>query len=214
MLLEPIGVIGILCTRAFSQAAASFKGIIAGCSAATSLVKAYYAEPFRALIRHWLQVGPRLTLSVYLDDITVTGVHASAEDSGRIVGDGVADILKVIDQELHCRTAPAKTVVISSSKEAAARLSRRVCGGGSAVRPLDAAAMLGVEVRQSCAWRAAAAFKKPRVRAVRHRAAVHRHRRGRIFRHRVGRSAFKLFVSGTKPVAGFGAEVTGIPEQN
>ena len=51
-----------------------------------------------------------------------------------------------------------------------------------------------------------------RLRSVRLSAAKRRHARGRVFRRRVGRASFKLFLSGTKPVAGFGAEVTGLPE--
>ena len=151
-----------------SQAVASLKGIIAGCSAATSLVKAYYAEPFRAVLRRWHQQSVSLFLSVYLDDITVAGIHSTAADSGRIVAAGVADIREVVEHELHCQIAPTKTVVLSSSKAAAAELAHQVGGGDHAVRPLDAAAMLGVEVKQAAAWRLPAAAGRPRLRSVRH----------------------------------------------
>ena len=187
------------------------QGIVAGCSAATSLVKAYYASPFRSLLGRWQSIGVSLWLSVYLDDITIAGTHTSIDQAVEVVGGAAEEIATLVAEELHCRIAAKKTVCLSSSKAAARRLARR-CGGETAVRLMDAASVLGVEARAGGAWRLPAGQRGPRVRAVRLAAARRRFRRGAFFRRLAGKKSRTLFVAGPRAVAGYGAEVTGLAD--
>ena len=47
------------------------QGIIAGCTYATSLVKAYYFEPVENLIYKWIECNIKVKLDIYLDDFTI-----------------------------------------------------------------------------------------------------------------------------------------------
>ena len=70
--------------------------------------------------------------------------------------------------------------------------------------------LLGADVRQGCRWRPRKAKKSKR--QGRMLCAARRHRRGSaIARLAGGRRGAKLFTAGTRPVATYAAEVSGIP---
>ena len=197
--------------QAMSEGIASEQGIIAGCSAATSLVKAYYLAPLRSIISSWQAQKFDMALSVYLDDITVSTSRGSADECAAALVFAAEDVVHMVEDELFCTLAPGKTLVVSTSKVAAKTAARKL-GILQAVQAVDCGTLLGAQVRQAGRWALPAGRRAPRLRALRMQAARRRHRRAAVFRLRLGGGSSPLFSVGTKAVAGYGAEITGLSE--
>ena len=188
------------------------RGIVAGCTFATSLVKAYYSVGFGSLYRLWLEASLPLGLDVYLDDITVAGRSASPEVLSSMMIDAGAAIIAEVEQ-LECTVEPSKTAVAASSRSVACKIAACFLGPDAAVQQHDAYGLLGCEVRQAGRWRHRRATNKLSLRAKRMQAAADRFRRSGVFRRLCGFKSACLFVAGVRAVADYGAEVTGLSDQ-
>ena len=195
--------------RMVGPALSPTRGIVAGCTFATSLVKAYYFTGFSSLQRLWLEARLAVDLDVYLDDITVAARSSSPTELTSTMIEAGCGVVQVVEQ-LECSVAPAKTAVAASSRAVAYRLAARFLGHEAAVRQHDAYGLLGCEVRQAGRWKHRQAPRRTRLRAKRLQAAADRFRRSGVFRRLCGLRASSLFVAGVRSVADFGAEVTGI----
>ena len=125
------------------------QGVIAGCTFATSLVKAYYMEPVESLKEKWAQEGVDVDIDVYLDDFTLaaTGKQEKVEtDMER----ATKETTEAIEEELGAKVAQSKTTVTSNKKKTAERLAQRI---GKGVKAHSSNTLLGCDLAQGGRWR-------------------------------------------------------------
>ena len=200
----------LVASGAVASPLCTLKGIVAGDSFATPLVKCFYRRPFDVMLASWRAVGStRANLDVYLDDITVS--TASTTDSQLVseLAKVFSDIKSVVEDELGASIHPSKTQVVSSSLRATDRLAK-LCVGRGAATMCDSYCLLGVDLRQTARWRRRRG--RPTARSTRMAAAGRRHRRMAIFRRLAGGRTTCLFKSGIQSVASYGVEVTGLSD--
>ena len=181
------------------------RGVIAGCSFATTLVKVYL---LRKLDRFVQRLPPALELSCFIDDV---GIHAENEDSSELV-EHVADATTDLEEtlaEAKCRIEPTKTQVAASCRAAARKLCRilglkRDPQGGSAPALFLGADFAPGRGRQG--W-ARLAKRRARLDKVTKRAV-----RLRRLRSAAGERAKLLAAAGLAPQGGYDTEITGLDD--
>ena len=191
---------------ALSTAIASSRGIVAGCSAATPLVKAYYILPIIGLHQSLRAQLLDVKLQVYLDDFSISTLGSPRQVAKDLVAAGRATI-DTITTALFCHVVPEKTVVVASRRSIAVEIAAEI-GSGKSTEAVENGVLLGCSLRQGARWRRRGA--RTTVGKRRFFAAHRRHIRAGIFRRLAGGKGAKLFVSGTRAVGGYGAEVAGI----
>ena len=192
----------ITCGIWASKALYPSKGIIAGCFAATTLVKVYVLEPFDRLQR----AMPQVESDYFIDDFTF-----SMRGPPRVIGGQIlrfaAKLKAVMEDDLQVGIALGEVAVVSS-KPGLARVVREGLGrvGGRAVAD---AKNLGVDysagkargakgcgaTRKKRMW--VAQLKRPRLRRIANMA---------------GWRTKRLFTAGVQPAAVYGAHVNGISD--
>ena len=193
---------------AVARPVAAEKGVVAGDSFATSLVKAYYKAPFETMLFRWQLQGRSAAFDVYLDDITLANSNESAAAVADELIECAGDVIEVIEQDLGASVAKAKTQVVSNNMVVTRRVSRAL-GVLGPVRVSDPFVLLGVDLVMANRWR-------PRARksqqAGRMSSALRRHSRAGIFRRLAGSKAAVLYKSGVRSVAAHGMECTGLAD--
>ena len=188
---------------------ATEKGVVAGDSFATSLVKAYYKAPFETMIFRWSMQKCAAAFDAYLDDITLATSKPSAVAVADELIECAGDVVEVIEQELGARVAAAKTQVVSNNLLVTRHVSRAL-GVLGPVRTSDPFVLLGVDLVMANRWR-------PRARrsqqAGRLSAAARRRRRAAVFRRLAASKAAVLYKSGIRSVAAHGMECTGVADR-
>ncbi len=178
------------------------RGIIAGCSFATTYTKLFYTRKFDKL-KSKLPQG--VSIDVYIDDIAIN-IESSSDD---IVSKAIVAREMLIDcltTELGCKVAHGKSCIVSSSSKVARRIANHF-GIEQAVK--RCAPNLGID--------ATAGGKRNRIKADAKRTS--RFRRGKLRGKKlhavakaVGDKAVKIFTVGIAPEMNFGAEVWGVSD--
>ena len=116
------------------------RGVIAGCSLATTWVKVYCLQPFLQFTGRHLNCK----LDAYIDDLTVSLVADSAEELEEQMVNAGLDLFRMVKEELKGEIAMEKSVVIASCDKVAAAVAARL--GCLGVVPAKATASLGVDL--------------------------------------------------------------------
>ena len=98
------------------------KGIVAGCSLATTLVKVYYAKAFDELRA---RLPRAMSFDVHIDDIIMTMV-GRPEEVVESLAAAHEELRRTITLVLKGRVAEAKTNAVGSTREVATGLCRRL----------------------------------------------------------------------------------------
>ena len=187
------------------------RGIVAGCTFATYLVKAYYCKAFGSLHHLWREAALTANLDVFLDDITVSGRASSPQKLVSMMLDNGRAVVEVVN-ELECTVEPTKTAVAASCRQVAQKIAQHFLRPAAVVAQQDAYGLLGCEVRQAGRWKHRRAPCRTSVRAKRLHTAAARFRRSSVFRRLCGFRSACLYVAGVRSVADYGAEVTGLSD--
>ena len=183
-----------------SRAVYPRKGIIAGCSLATSFVRVYMVRAIDEL-KPTLPEG--VSIDIFIDDIAI-----SAEGPKNVVVAKIAEARRIIKramiEKLGCKFAEEKTAVVASSRAVAKQVARE-CGITSAITGI--ATNLGIDAtagKQVGATRSTASALSKRGRAL-------KAKRKRIATLRKAAAGFscKVFVAGPLAAASYGTEVWG-----
>ncbi len=178
------------------------RGLIAGCSFATTLVKLFYITPLdRAVTK--LPIGTNVDF--FIDDIAVTAVGPRREVAARVV-EAHALIRKAVTEELGCTLASQKAAIIASSKEVGREVAARLSNKEALA---EFAPNLGIDTaagkRRRCLRTAAR-------KNVRLRTGAARGVRLWAVARSVGRKAIKIFTSGVAPGMLYGTEIWGLDD--
>ncbi len=176
------------------------RGIIAGCSFATTLVTVFYLRKLEQIAR---EIPSSVKLDGYIDDVAL-----SAEGSRlRVVRDVIKayDIMKnILTRDLGCKLAPSKANIVASDR-AAGRLVARAINRTDA--EAECATNLGTDVTAGGSRRRIGRTSK---RRARFRNGLGRGRRLWAVSKVLGRKALRLFTSGIATSLCFGGEVWGL----
>ena len=180
------------------------KGVVAGCSLATSLVKLYLLEMMDQLVVDF----PRTELNVFIDD-----VGASTKGYDDDVVEEVAEITEEIKARLGrigCELSEAKTVIVASCPKVSRRIGSRLGLSPRQVAADTAAKFLGADFAPRTARRKWIAKSSRRQRLRKAQGRAHRLRR---LRAAAGPRAKLVGAAGLTPQAGYGTEVTGLSQE-
>ncbi len=180
------------------------RGVVAGCSLATTLTKVYTVEAYDHLVR----TCPRARFDNFIDD-NVVSAEGNKEEVVEILAEATALLSEVVSERLMCRISRRKTRVVAAHEDVGRRLKRLTEGAvGGALAP--SAPNLGTDF----------AAGKARRRHGRGRRAAARLRQGLRRKQRLRRVAgiiggtqgMKVFVTGTLSAMTFGSEVHGLTD--
>ncbi len=186
----------------FAQELHATRGIVAGCSLATTLVKVYY---LRDLDRVVSRVPASINLDVFIDDVTLSAVGKTAE----IVGDMLAAhaiLAETVVESLGCSFAPGKTAVVATSRSTTAALARGLDIDGGVARH---ACMLGVDNTAGAKRRVMGPTSRKAKRLK--RALARRVRLAKVAKV-IGRRAITVYRAGVEPAAAFDSPVWGVSD--
>jgi hypothetical protein len=100
----------------------SCRGIIAGCSFATTLVKLFYLD---TLDRVAAKLPEGTNIDIFIDDIAVTAVGPRRLVAARVAAAHAA-VRKAVTEDLGCTLAAQKAAIIASSKEVGREVATRL----------------------------------------------------------------------------------------
>ncbi len=178
------------------------RGIIAGCSFATTLVKVFYLRRLDQLSK---EIPASVKVDAYIDDLALT-----AEGPRARVGADLAvahrALIRALTRDLHCKIARQKTAIVAShrdvGKSIAAALGQEDALASSAVN-------LGTDVTAGGQRRR---LRRGAKRSIRIRNGICRGRRLWAVSKVLGRKALRVFTSGIAPEMSFGGEVWGVSD--
>ena len=179
-------------------------GVIAGCSMATTLIRVYCLEGYDSI-----PLPPSTSLDVYIDDqgLSSTGRPRAVVNS---VVSGALALDKVVQQVFGCSFALDKTAIVASSKSVGTQVLDRLshlcnnCSGTTV--------NLGVDFTAGRAVRVSGRSAKMKARIAKSgRAARRLARQGKAISRN---TALKVFSAGPLVGASYGAEVTGISDND
>ena len=183
----------------------SGRGVVAGCGFATTWVKIYCKGPLDAFQKR----HPLVRLDTYVDDFTLS-VDAGTDLEARVLVTRAAlDLKKVIENELKCKLALDKSVVVASNDKLAQEIADDL--GTLGVVPRAATPNLGVDfsVGKKRKSQGAASSK----RAGRFQKGVARKKRVKKVRRAVGgKQAGIVAATGLVVATEYGAAVNGIDD--
>ena len=182
-----------------SKACFPRKGVVAGCGAATTLVKVLYLKAFLAFQgRH-----PQCSLDVFVDDLQLS---QQGELANVAVGLGLAalDLAEVVQQDLGAVISLAKAGVVASGEELKKKLGLML--GGLAGNLEFMGKNLGVDTTSGRHrdWQARASTRTKRLKVL-----LPRQRRLNRLKKAGAGKVNRVFEAGIKPQATFGHEVFG-----
>ena len=176
------------------------RGIAAGCGFATVFVQIYTLDPLQI----WQSACPDVGLTIFIDDLLG---ESTAESEHQVVGRlaaGAATLQQAIQDELRCKVATHKSVLIASNGKLLQKL-RAAFGrfGGQASR---SASNLGVDYY---AGRRQARRMSTKTLQGRTKKLLRRCRRLHSLK-KAGYDMKSLFITGLQQASLYGAEVTGL----
>ena len=147
-------------------------------------------------------------MDAYIDDLTLSVTADTEEEAEELLVAAAIDLNRLIHEELRCKVALEKSVVISSSDGLANRLaSRLTCVGAT---PAKSAVNLGVDF--TCG-RKRSAHAVSGARKGRMTKALARRQRLRSLRQTIGgKKTAKVAASGVLKAADYGAAVNGVSD--
>ena len=189
----------ITCDGCCHEGLVAIRSIVAGCSQATTLVKVYYRRPLLSWSATWVTIQ----LDVYLDDFTMA-IFGTEED-GFVLVRGAKAMHELIENQLRCQVSVKKCGLAATTKKLAMNIR---AGLGKLAGPgYLSYKCLGID---SVAGRTRASAKTATTMASRFVKAGRKQRRLRLFTKVVPGGVAKLFVSGVRPTATYGAEARGM----
>ncbi len=180
------------------------RGVIAGCSLATTLTRVYTIDAYDELTLRC----PAVRLDNYIDDNVLSAEGAPGEVAENL-GQAAAALSEIVETQLQCRIARRKTKIIAADEKVGKRIqgmAARAIGGDIAA----SAPNLGTDY---AAGKSRRRHGPQRTAAARLRQGLKR--RGRLAKlaKAIGtRQATKVFVTGTLAGMTYGAEVHGITD--
>ncbi len=176
------------------------RGVVAGCSLATTLVKVFYVRSFDTFIA---RAPPGVILDAYIDDATLSMVGGTREVIIHLTR-AHEELAAIVRGELQCEFAEGKTAITASSREVAEAISKAVGMPQTASGPQ---CFLGVDNAAGAGRRA---IKRGSKKADRLKKALRRRARLSQLATAVGGRAVKVFRSGLLPSAAYDAPVWGV----
>ncbi len=197
---------------ALSRPLLAIHGIIAGCSFANALTRAYSMDPYDRVAAAIDDLPTEHgALDVFVDDVALTVTGTKAQVMTALVD--AKDILqREITDSLYCHVEMSKAAVVSSDAGLTRALAKKfgdLAGPVSARNGRRAATNLGVDY---AAGRSRAALAQSGRRKKRMRTLQLRSRRLARVRSLLGRRAPNIFASGLLAEAEYGAAVNGFTD--
>ncbi len=192
---------------ALSQPTYAWRGVTAGCGAASALIRAYVVPPLDHLVLDFrLLFDDALDLDMFVDDVVLnaTGDNETVEHA---LYEGQVMLTDVIERELECKIERSKTAIVTSNNRLAKRLVRRLgrpTGGTCA-----SAVNLGVDFAPG---RTRTAQRASGRRARRFHGLAKKVRPFKQVCKVLGGKASKIFVAGPLPFAVYGSVVNGMTD--
>ena len=179
------------------------RGVVAGCSLATTLVKVYVLQHMDALVIRF----PLVSWNVFIDDVgaEMTSDSATAAQHVSMAIHALSEYL----ESVGCQLAPAKTQVVSSSRWAARRVRALLELAPEQVSHEQSAKFLGADFAPAVPRRKWTAISTRRGRESKVAKSLGRMRR---LRRAAGPRARLVAAAGLVPQQEYGAEVTGLTE--
>jgi hypothetical protein len=176
------------------------RGISAGCSFATLWVQLYTLPPLQV----WQGRCPQVSQNIFIDDLLGS---VTAPEEHLVVGrltHGAAELHRMIEEELECKVAMHKSILLASSDKLLKKLQDAFGKFGGQAK--KAAPNLGVDhfVGRVRARRTSTSTLRGRQRKL-----LRRCRRLRSLK-RAGYNMRELFTTGLQSASLYGAEVTGV----
>ena len=192
----------IMLGQAMAMPRQTFTGIVAGCAAATRVLKSSYRALFLRLVTWYRDVG----WSVYIDDFTASGEGSRAWVMSRYL-QAVQDMLSSIKEEVGCRVAPTKGGITASCLAVARQLRACLPAGGAAAKAYKC---LGVDI---AAGRTRRQVRLLSSKAARAKVLNLRFKKFRMFARTVGAKAKKLVTTGWRPALVYGSSSWGMDDR-
>jgi hypothetical protein len=166
---------------------------------ATTFVKIYCVAALDAFVKR----HPLVRLDAYIDDLTLSTSAGSEEVVEKRLREAALDLIRLIEDELHCQLAKEKTAIIASSDTLALRLASSLKCSGAV--PSPSTASLGVDLtcgrKRSC-------HKTSGVRAARFSRGMQRRGKLRALRSAIGGArAGRIASTGSMMATEFGSAI-------
>ena len=178
------------------------KGIIAGCSLATTLIRVYMVN---AMDEALTRLPQGVNTDVFIDDLALS-VEGSKEEVTQKAVAAREIMSEVFTGRLNCKFAGEKTAIVASNRKVANRIAEELGVEGSAT---GIATNLGIDATaagRSGAGRRGTALGRREQRIRRRKWKL------KVLRKAAAAFACRIFVAGPLPAATFGAEVWGLNE--
>ena len=171
--------------------------IVAGCTHATALLRAYVIVSFDSLVYLFEDVR----LKVVVDDMTLQMIGDSVSGLARAMADAAAALLDMLSGDLKAVVSLTKTLLLASSPELLQQLHRLLCRRGWDIRTARSTKDLGIDF--TCEGRSVAVVK---ARAQQQRKRLPRY----LYLRGLGGDTAKLASTGAKPALLYGTAVVGL----
>ncbi len=179
------------------------RGVVAGCSLATTFTRAYTIEAYDGFVAR----NPAVALDNYIDD-NVLSAQGPREHVVRVLRRAAADLDRTVREELLCKVARRKTKIVAADAEVGRRLrdaAEAAIGGELAPSASD----LGIDY---AAGRRRRGHGAARSAAARLRQGMRRKARLRRITSAIGTSSTKVFTTGIMAGMVYGSEVHGLAD--
>jgi hypothetical protein len=177
------------------------RGLIAGCTFATTLVKVFYIRCMDTVVK---RLPSGTDVDMYIDDVAVLAEGPKDRVAAAAIrAHGL--VKQAITEKLGCKLAPQKAAVIASHKAVGQRIARALNLGDGLV---SSAPNLGTD---ATAGKARSVLRRGSRRWQRYRIGALRKRRFWAVARAVGRKAITIFTAGISPGITYGDEIWGVP---
>ncbi len=179
------------------------RGVVAGCSLATTFTRAYSIEAYDAFVRR----NPQIHADNYIND-NVLSMEGHKDVVVNALKKAAIDMDQVVREDLRCRVARRKTKIVATNDLVGKRLKRAAEAAiGGELAP--AAADLGIDY---AAGRRRARHGAARTAAARLKKGLRRRERLKRVAAVVGTSATNIFTTGAMTSMVHGSEVHGLSD--
>ncbi len=179
------------------------RGIIAGCSLATTLTRVYSLDAYDDFVERC----PNVNFDNFIDD-NVISAEGPPESVARDLSHAAVQLHEIVTNQLECKISRRKTKIVAADSGVGLRLQRAAMSlMGGALAP--SAPNLGTDY---AAGRQRRRHGAARMSAARLRRGLRRRKRLRRVAAAIGPPALKVFVTGTLAVIAYGSEVHGMAD--